>query len=367
MTVVRASPSYLPAVFLCLLAAVLTAAAGRSLVLAEQVTNCCFREGRFCTVLLHTSGCVPAFVGRFLSELQAFLTVVQCRCLCLALPRFQQPVAGFLATDRTGLFLSQHRGCFGPDLGLFFAAVVTFSQPESSCYTLSFFSLFRLVPPDDFSWCWVTSAATQEDFQLFLKVPTTADGRFSWLWANKNQPIARREELRVCTVFSAFSGQFFSVGGEGIFCCERFPPSHRSQAAASMLDFAKQPAGRTGSTVGRGSTFYCRPIFLVLVEQGVFPVFSGSISAHKHPVFRAVSLTSGHFPTARRIFDWLHLSLSRPAYLVQPVLGVLGPATACSAAAMAGLSSFASAACTSSCKLYFRCCTRPFQGRHPSE
>ncbi|KAK4413865.1 hypothetical protein Salat_2799300 [Sesamum alatum] len=42
--------------------------------------------------------------------------------------------------------------------------------------------------------------------QLFFKVSAVADGRFSWCWANKNQLVARCEEPRGCTVFSAFSG-----------------------------------------------------------------------------------------------------------------------------------------------------------------
>ncbi|KAK4421759.1 hypothetical protein Salat_2126500 [Sesamum alatum] len=290
----------------CLLAVVLPVAAGRSLVLAEQ-------------------GVFQPFLADFCPSFKPFslkFSAASCAQFCQG--SSSRWLASF-AVLVSGLFLSQHRGCFGSDWRVF-----------SHTGQLS----VSIIAPH-FCRCLV---------------PAAADGRFSWCWAKKNQPIARHEEF------------------------QRFLHSHRSEAAAAMLGFAKQPTGRIGSTVGRGSTCYCRPDFLVLAEQGVFPAFSDSISATEHPFFRAVfsnfrplSVRPEHWHTAQPFagrFDLLHLSFSRPANLVSRCSlfwGVLGPTIACSAAAIAGLSSFASAACTSNCRLHFPCCTRPFHDHHPSE
>ncbi|KAK4440699.1 hypothetical protein Salat_0404800 [Sesamum alatum] len=60
---------------------------------------------------------------------------------------------------------------------------------------------FQLVPLDCFSLCWATSCCTLGGLTAFFKVPAAVDGRFPWCWANKIQPAARHEELRVCTIF----------------------------------------------------------------------------------------------------------------------------------------------------------------------
>ncbi|KAK4435604.1 hypothetical protein Salat_0723900 [Sesamum alatum] len=190
----------------------------------------------------------------------------------------------------------------------FYRCLVGFERVLLSCFPSPHWSLAS------------SCAQLSSRFQLLL-----LDG-VSWCWANKNQPATHREELQVCMVsecFSAFSDQF-SWLLEEVCLFWRFLPSHRSQVVAAMLGFAKQPAGRTSSTASRGSTCYRWPDFLVLAEQGAFPAFFGSISATKIHFFRVVSLTSGHFLTGRRLFDLLHLSLSKPAYLVSPVLGRFG-------------------------------------------
>ncbi|KAK4429175.1 hypothetical protein Salat_1217700 [Sesamum alatum] len=222
-------------------------------------------------------GCFPAFTGRFLSELQAFLTGVQCCCLCSVLLRFQQPVAGFLAAGRTGGdLLHLVWGLFWVRLGSVFRRRCNIFPTGVQLLLAQLFSWFWLVPLDDFfvvlgdqllhlkrnsrfAWfgfdfqkvfslsgklsvcdiaphfyrCLVglerillpCSPSPHQSLacscaQLFFKVPVAADGRFSWCWVNKDQPTARRDELQVCTVFSAFSGQFSWLLEEACFILE---------------------------------------------------------------------------------------------------------------------------------------------------
>ncbi|KAK4434314.1 hypothetical protein Salat_0594200 [Sesamum alatum] len=183
---------------------------------------------------------------------------------------------------------------YGAILGLVFVAVVTFFRPESSCYTLSFFfvqagfaGLFFMVLGDLLLHLMRTSRFARFGFDFkrvsslsgqlsvcniaphfyrclvgfegvllpcfpsphrsflcpaFLKVPTAANGRFSWCWANKNQPAARREEFQFARFFQPSSVNFLGCSRRYVLS-RRFLPSHRSQAAATMLGFAKQPAG----------------------------------------------------------------------------------------------------------------------------
>ncbi|KAK4425450.1 hypothetical protein Salat_1739000 [Sesamum alatum] len=152
-------------------------------------------------------------------------------------------------------------------------------------------------------------------------------------------------------------------------------PSHRSQAAAAMLGFAKQPAGRTGSAAGRGSTCYHRPDFLVLAKHGTFPAFTGSFSAHNTSMFQ------GCFSYFRPLSDWPEVVLAwahcttgltaapvifmtcLPSEQVQPVLG---PATAYSTAATAAPFLFCIGSLHLQLQAAFPYCTCPFHDRHPT-
>ncbi|KAK4434322.1 hypothetical protein Salat_0595000 [Sesamum alatum] len=252
----------------CLLAVVLPAAASRSLVLAEQVTSCCLREGRFCTVLSHTSGCFPAFPGRFLSELQAFLTGVQCCCLCSVLPSCYTLRYFFVPAGLAGLFFMvlgdqllhlmrtsrfarfsfdfQRVSSLSGQLSIydiashFYRCLVGFEgvllpcfpsphrSLSSSCAQLS--SRFQLMPMDDFH------GAGRTRTNLLHVVRSFRFARFF-----QPSPVS----------FGYWRRYVLS---------RRFFPFHRSQVAAAMLGFAKQPAGT--------NRFNCWPKFYLLPSAG---------------------------------------------------------------------------------------------------
>ncbi|KAK4435167.1 hypothetical protein Salat_0680000 [Sesamum alatum] len=289
-------------------------------------------------------------------RVSSYLSGVHSRCLCSAFPSFQQKGAGFLAAGRTGLFLSQLRGCFGSGSSLSSAAVATFFRPKASCYSLSFilesfqafrqaFCLYLCSSLSTVVWwdlrefcCRVSLSSHRSSASSCARLSS----RFQLLSMDGFHGAGQERTNLLHVVRNSGFAQFFSLlrsvslaARGGMFGLKVFP-SHWSQAETAMLGFPKLPAGRTGSTAGRGH----------------FPTVSGSISTHKRSIFRAVFsyfrplsgsrryvsfclfwgrqqsdpaatvlLLSGfgigtlHKPFAG-CFDLLHLSLSIPANLV---------------------------------------------------
>ncbi|KAK4423253.1 hypothetical protein Salat_1908100 [Sesamum alatum] len=214
------SPSYLPA----------TAAAGPSLVLAEQVTCCCFSRGgspRFCcTPWVFSSLHWPVSV-----RAQAFPTGAQCRCdsVCFQVcwgpslhfpavfqhfqTTFQPPIS--LATGES-LFVLMF-SWFCPSFGQFFSPCLRpFSVPVAG--------LFWLVPLEGLSWCWVTSCCTLQGFWF---------GWFGFVFQR-----AHSLSGRFLSQVSLLSSIAF--GGICVSFAAVFPPSpHRSLASSCAQLFSR--------------------------------------------------------------------------------------------------------------------------------